>query len=101
MGGMNSSLFQQYERLCYDALVVAREHVEEVLCLMEILTHRSNYPAFKYNPRAKEDFKNRMMLHLSTSQLKEEVSKMMIRSFRHPGTGAYDTFQVLTNGIAK
>ena len=101
MGGLNSSLFGQFENLCYEALVVAREHVEEVICLMDILTYKSNYPAFKYNPRAKEDFRDRMLLHLSKAQLKEEVAKMMQRSFRHAGTGAYDTFQVLTNGIAK
>ena len=75
--------------------------MDEVVKLMEIMTYRSNYPAFVYNKNAIRDFRERMHVNLSASQLKTEVAKMMERSYDHTGTGLYDSFQVITNGIAK
>ena len=48
MGGPKSADFAEYKRQCVQALLVARKHAKQVKALMEIMTHNSSYPAFRY-----------------------------------------------------
>lgn len=48
MGGRKSPDFQEYQRQCVQALLVARKHAKQVKNLMEIMTYHSSYPAFRY-----------------------------------------------------
>ena len=101
MGGRDSEYYREYTSLCVDALRVARTHAEPITWLMEIMSHRSNYPAFKYNPNAIRDFKRKMLLKTPDSDMKMAVEKLIEKSYKHTGTGLYDSFQLATNGIAK
>jgi hypothetical protein len=47
MGGRSSSSFQDYHTLCVQALTEIRKHAEAVIILMEIMTHKSSFPAFR------------------------------------------------------
>lgn len=47
MGGRLSPYFKKYKQLCVDALLEARKHADELIALMEIMSFKSNYPAFK------------------------------------------------------
>jgi hypothetical protein len=47
MGGRSSSFFQDYHTLCVQALTEIRKHAEAVIILMEIMTHKSSFPAFR------------------------------------------------------
>jgi hypothetical protein len=52
MGGRSSSFFQDYHTLCVQALTEIRKHAEAVIILMEIMTHKSSFPAFRLVPGA-------------------------------------------------
>ena len=45
-GGVDSPDFKEYTKQCVDAFIVARKHANNVISLMEIMMHNSNYPAF-------------------------------------------------------
>ena len=47
MGGRSSSFFSDYTTLCVQALTEIRKHSEAVIILMEIMTHKSSFPAFR------------------------------------------------------
>ena len=47
MGGKDSMYYRRYIELCANALRVARKNVAKVVSMMEIMSHMSNYPAFK------------------------------------------------------
>ena len=47
MGGRSSSFFTDYATLCTQALTEIRKHAEAVIILMEIMTHKSSFPAFR------------------------------------------------------
>jgi hypothetical protein len=50
MGGRKSPDFAEYVNQCKQALLVARKHAKQVRSLMEIMTHHSSFPAFRYVP---------------------------------------------------
>lgn len=100
MGGKLGSLTSQYLQLCSSALAAVRKHGTFLLGLMEITAYKSSYPSFRYNKNAISDFKKRLLLGFSDSQLREEVEKMFERSNSNSGTSLYDQFQLMTNGIA-
>lgn len=100
MGGFDSVHFRKYAELTTQAFRAVRHHTEDITKLMEIMSHMSCYPAFRYNPRAIEDLRNRMMLDVTDENLDGAVMNLMSTSYRHTGTIRYDQFQVLTNGIA-
>lgn len=98
---LSAPLFQRYTQLCTDCFMAARKHASSVTTLMSIMAHKSQYPAFRYNPRAIQDFTDRLKLDIPDSEVKAEIRRMIITSYDHSGANRYDTFQVLTNGIAK
>jgi hypothetical protein len=47
MGGVNSPYFEKYVNLTTEAFKVARKHTSDIISLMEIMSHKSCYPAFR------------------------------------------------------
>lgn len=47
MGGLNSPYYEKYVSLTTEAFKVSRQHTDDVVALMEIMSHSSCYPAFK------------------------------------------------------
>lgn len=101
MGGPTSPAFDDFVKFCAEALISARQHADDICTLMEIMSYRSNYPAFKYNPNAIADFRSKLFLHLPDEKMLKVAKKLAMKSYKHSGTDFYDTFQVMTNGIAK
>jgi hypothetical protein len=77
MGGFDSAHFRKYVDLTTRAFRAVRQHTEDIAKLMEIMSHMSCYPAFRYNPRAIEDMRNRMMLDISDENLDGAVMNLM------------------------
>lgn len=101
VGGRDSAYFREYTELCVQALQVARTHAEPITLLMEIMSHRSNFPAFKYNASAIKDFRRKMMLRVADKDLPMAISKLIASAYKNTGSNLYDSFQLATNGIAK
>ena len=76
MDGPDSTLTAQYKSLMVAALKAARKHSDELIGLMEIMTYKSNFPSFKYNSRAKQDFAERLMLHVEDDQISDKVEEL-------------------------
>lgn len=96
---MKAPLFRHYMKLCTDCLSIARKHGDDVVSLMSIMSHQSQYPAFKYNASVISDFKSRLLPEVGDDKLEGAVEAMMMKSYEHGGTLLYDQFQVVTNGI--
>ena len=100
MGGPDSNLTIQYKSLMTQAFKAARKHKDELIGLMEIMTYKSNFPSFKYNPRAKQDFVERLMLDVEDSRIQDKMEELFESSRNEQYlTHMYDQFQLLTNGI--
>jgi phosphatidylinositol 4-kinase len=99
MGGLQSQHYAEYVRLCVEGLLCARNCYADVVALMEILTHKSNFPAFRYNPSAIDDFKARLLLDVPDNKIEKEVQALLFKSYDNRGSDYYDDFQKLTNGI--
>jgi hypothetical protein len=78
--------------LTTEAFRAVRRHTDDICKLMEIMSHMSCYPAFKsvlssdqhssllffrYNSRAIEDMRNRMMLHVKDDLLNDAIMNLM------------------------
>jgi len=100
MGGLNSPHYLEYQDLCVRALAAARKESEGAVALMEILTHKSNFPAFRYNPNAIADFKRRLLPRVEDKDLDKAVKGLLRTSYDNKGSDFYDQFQLATNGIA-
>ena len=79
MGGKFSEHFKKFSKLCVEALIVARRHVDDICSLMEIMMHKSEFPSFKYNPRAIRDFRNRLFLDVSDADIELKVNGLISR----------------------
>eukprot|EP00602_Paraphysomonas_sp_CaronLab_P002946 CAMPEP_0185031036 /NCGR_PEP_ID=MMETSP1103-20130426/18268_1 /TAXON_ID=36769 /ORGANISM="Paraphysomonas bandaiensis, Strain Caron Lab Isolate" /LENGTH=741 /DNA_ID=CAMNT_0027566391 /DNA_START=414 /DNA_END=2639 /DNA_ORIENTATION=+ len=100
MGGPTSPDFDTYMSLTTDAFKAVRKYTDDICMMLEIMSFNSSYPAFRYNPDAILDLRRRMMLDVPDHDLPGVIRGLMTRSYKHTGTGRYDQFQVLTNGIA-
>jgi phosphatidylinositol kinase/protein kinase (PI-3 family) len=96
---LEAPMFKYYLQLCTDCLALARRHGDDVSSLMSIMSHQSQYPAFKYSSTVIRDFKARLLPEVGDDKLAGAVKEMMVRSYEHAGTLLYDQFQVMTNGI--
>jgi phosphatidylinositol 4-kinase len=101
MGGRFSKDFLEYTRQCTQALLVCRQHADTICTMLEIMSYNSFFPCFKYNPFAIKEFRARLMLDVPDCDVEYEWNRLVERSYRHSGSGLYDSFQLATNGIAK
>ena len=100
MGGLEGAPFKRYKALCVDAFRAARAHAREVEGLMEIMAHKSVYPAFKYCKTVIPDFRKRLMLDRPDDHVPAIVEGFVKKSYDYSGTRLYDKFQLATNEIA-
>ena len=77
MGGWNSNYFEKYVKLTTKAFKAVRKSTENIAKLMEIMSHMSCYPAFRYNSHAIEDMRNRMMLDIPDENIDEVIMNLM------------------------
>lgn len=100
MGGLSSPYYADYVSLCVEALSCARKCSKAAVVMMEILTYKSNFPAFRYNPDAIDEFKRRLLPRVADADLESQVKRMLYTSYDNAGSNLYDQFQLATNGIA-
>jgi phosphatidylinositol kinase/protein kinase (PI-3 family) len=98
MGGPDSAYFEEYKRRCISAFKVARSQAAFVVMLLELMTFKSNFPAFKcaftfftcpvislnsfirYNAKAVHDFKRKLFLDVPEQDIDAKVEKLVRRS---------------------
>lgn len=100
MGGQKSPHYAEYVDLCVQAMSCARRVSDGAVAMMEILTYKSNFPAFRYNSNAIADFKTRLLPKVADKDLAKAVNGLLYTSFDNAGSDLYDQFQLATNGIA-
>jgi len=100
MGGRESQHYSNYVRLCTEAFRAVRAHSKPVLTMIEIMKEKSQFPSFRYNAKALEQFRDRLALNLKDADVEAHVLGLIEKSYKHTGTGLYDRFQLATNGIA-
>lgn len=77
MGGVKSELFAEYKRRCVQCFVVARKHAKQVITLIEIMQHQSNYPAFRYNANAIRDFRSRLFMEYPENEIPRIIDRLI------------------------
>ena len=63
MGGEKSPHFDLYKKLCGDAYMIALDHADALCDLVDMMAYRSEFPCFQYNPRAAQQFRDRITRH--------------------------------------
>lgn len=103
MGGDGSPHFDLYKKLCGDAYTIAIGHADALCDLVDMMAYRSEFPCFMYNRKAAKQFRHRMTRHQGKKkpEIDRFIDALVNQSYGHTGTGLYDDFQVLTNGIKK
>ena len=101
MDGPDSTLTVQYKSLMTQAFKAARKHKDELIGLMEIMSYKSNFPSMRYNPRAKQQFAERLMLdNVEDEHIQDKVEELFADARSKQNlTYLYDYFQLATNGI--
>jgi phosphatidylinositol kinase/protein kinase (PI-3 family) len=101
MDGVKSPLFAEYRRLCGACFKVARNHANAILLLVDIMQHKSVFPAFDYNKNACKYMKKRFKLKLKyDEEIEKHVNGLIKSALNHRGTAAYDVFQKYSNKIS-
>lgn len=77
MGGWRSEYFLQYKQRCIQTFTMLRKYAREAIALMEIMQFHSNFPAFRYNPNAVKDFRNRFFLDLPDGDITRAVESLV------------------------
>ncbi|KAK5133665.1 hypothetical protein LTR08_007519 [Meristemomyces frigidus] len=96
MGGVQSQPFRAFEELCVKVFLASRQYVEQLSHIVLTMLD-SGLPCFK--PTSLQHFKERFVLEKSDREAAEFVRTLVRHSAHSWGTGAYDYFQLLTNGI--
>ena len=96
MGGVQSQPFRAFEELCVKVFLASRQYVEQLSHIVLTMLD-SGLPCFK--PASLQHFKERFVLDKSDREAAEFVRTLVRHSAHSWGTGAYDYFQLLTNGI--
>jgi phosphatidylinositol 4-kinase len=104
MGGFESDVYKEYERLFVDGFKQARLNSQIALGLVEIMMYKSNYPCFegsRYgNGVSLRRFEKRLMLNVPDRLVDRRAKALITKSYCHWGTGLYDSFQQYSNGYA-
>jgi phosphatidylinositol 4-kinase B len=101
MGGPNSTTFQYFKVLFFQGLKVAREHAEEIVALVELMTPYNTIACFGPDPNAVvQQMRDRLRFDLETDvEFAVYVKELIAISLDNWRTKKYDQFQTLQNGI--
>lgn len=101
MGGPNSTTFQYFKVLFFQGLKVAREHAEEIVALVELMTPYNTIACFGPDPNAVvQQMRDRLRFDLETDvEFAVYVKELISISLDNWRTKKYDQFQTLQNGI--
>lgn len=86
-----------------NALIAARDILDEVATLIEIMQFKSSFPCFtqaNLHVNAAQQFRDRHFPHLDDTQLRAKAAVLVHQALDNKGTYLYDVFQKKTNGIA-
>ncbi|CAK7197436.1 Phosphatidylinositol 4-kinase pik1alpha (PI4-kinase)(PtdIns-4-kinase) [Sporothrix eucalyptigena] len=101
LGGIGSSDFDDYKRLCKQAFQALRKSADNVIDLVSMMGRDSKMPCFVAGvTQATANLRQRFQLHLSAEDAEQFVETELIgKSLGSYYTRLYDTFQYRTQGI--
>lgn len=101
MGGPASSTFQYFKVLFFQGLRAAREHAEEIIALVELMTPYNTIACFGPEPSAVvQQIRQRFRFDLESDvEFAVYVKELVSISLDNWRTKKYDQFQTLQNGI--
>lgn len=101
MGGESSALFSYFKLLVVKGFLEIRKYAQQLILLVEIMSHGSQMPCFQGTPAevVVKNFRDRFVLHLPQAGCMRHVMSLIDLSCNNWRTTQYDNYQRLTNGI--
>ncbi|KJR85850.1 phosphatidylinositol 4-kinase [Sporothrix schenckii 1099-18] len=101
LGGIGSSDFDDYKRLCKQAFQALRKSADNVIDLVSMMGRDSKMPCFVAGvTQTTANLRQRFQLHLSAEDAEQFVeTELIAKSLGSYYTRLYDTFQYRTQGI--
>jgi phosphatidylinositol 4-kinase len=101
MGGVSSPTFSYFKVLFFQGLKAARDHAEEVVALVELMTSYNTIACFGPDPaEVVQQIRQRMRFDLESDvEFAVYVKELIAISVDNWRTKKYDQFQTLQNGI--
>lgn len=98
MGGPASDMFKEFTSLLVQAFLALREHAEEFVGLVQIMSRNSTLPCFQGNNTV-QLLRQRFMLELPEQEAGQAFERLMWKSLNSLYTRLYDQYQLATQGI--
>lgn len=101
MGGFESAYFKQFVRSFTSGFLALRDNSETIVSTLGLLASDSTFPCFLKRDRDQvlAALKTRFRKELSVRGAIQLCLDLIMESYGNLGTGQYDSFQWLTNGI--
>lgn len=99
MGGQDSQSFAEFVSLLKQAFRVLRQHADEFVTFVDIMSKESKLPCFMSGPQTAQQLKARFVLHLNDEEADQFIEKLVFKSAGSFYTRLYDQFQIVTQGI--
>lgn len=101
MGGFESAYFRQFVRSFTSGFLALRDNSETIVSTLSLLANGSTFPCFLKKDREQvlAGLKARFRKELSVKDAIQFCLDLIMESYSNLGTGQYDSFQWLSNGI--
>lgn len=101
LGGVDSSLFQEFKTGFYNAFISLRRHSQQIIDLIKImfLCDPVRVPCAQGGQTAVDALVGRFSLQLSEEECRELTDGLITQSYNNWRTTNYDYFQYYSNGI--
>lgn len=97
--GIGSEKWMKFKGLLTQGLLALRKHSDQLTCLLEVLLPNSSLPCFYAGETALLNFKERLHLSLTDSQIYILIDRLMATSALNVFTRLYDNYQYVYNQI--
>lgn len=99
LDGVGSEKWHRFKQMFLQGLLAIRKHSDRLIILLELMMKNSPLPCFYSGEAALLQFKERLHLTLTETQIEQLVDKLMTTSALNVFTRLYDNYQYYTNGI--
>lgn len=99
MGGQESQLFSEFVSLLKNAFKTLRQHADEFVTFVDIMSKESKLPCFMNGPQTAQQLRARFCLNLNDEEADQFVERLVFKSAGSFYTRLYDQFQLVTQGI--
>lgn len=102
IGGLESQNYKYFEELCVEGLLVAREHLDTIVTLVEIMGYNSSLACFNQPGGTKnviKDLRARFFEGMTGEEAEKQWKKKISNALGHKGTMLYESYQKGANNI--